>query len=156
MKQGNIIQAAIILVGLATGAYFSNISYQQHEQVGHGGLKAHAAMNHGILDISKDGLIPEITAFKLVKDPMSGWNVYLEVDHFTFTPENASQAHRQGEGHAHLYLNGSKIARLYGQWFHIPELIKATNELKVTLNSNDHQTLAVGEEVIEEIIYVRD
>ena len=152
MKWETIVQGGIILFGLFTGAHFSKIAYKEHEKLGHSELKAHKGMEHGTIDISKDRIIPKIIDFKVLKDPMSGWNVYVQVSNFRFAPENASQPHRQGEGHAHLYINGNKIARLYSNWFHIPELIKDKNEIKVTLNSNDHQTLTIGKQAIEKII----
>lgn len=152
MKRESIIQIFIIILGLFVGAHFSKISYQQHEQLGHSDLKAHVGMSHGILDISSDSIYPEIEQLEIIKDPMSGWNINLKVNNFRFTPENASLPHSPGEGHAHLYINDNKIARLYGDWYHIPEFIKDKNEIKVTLNSNDHQTLAIGKQPIEKII----
>ncbi len=152
MKWETIVQAAIILIGLCIGAHFSKVSYDAHEKLGHSELKAHKEMDHGTLDVSKDQVIPEITDFKVIKDPMSGWNIYVQVKNFRFAPEHASQAHQSGEGHAHLYINGNKIARLYGNWIHVPEFIKDKNEIKVTLNSNDHQTLTIGGRAIEKKI----
>lgn len=152
MKWETIIQGIIIVCGLSIGAHFSKISYEEHEKLGHSELQTHKGMDHGTIDISKDPIIPEITDFKILKDPMSGWNIYVQVRNFRFAPEHASQPHQQGEGHAHLYINGNKIARLYSNWFHIPEFLKDKNEIKVTLNSNDHQTLTIGEQVIEKII----
>ena len=147
-----IIQAIVIAIGLFIGVHFSKVSYEEHEKFGHSELKAHGEMDHGILDISNEKSIPIIEEFKLIEDPMSGWNVYLQVSNFRFAPEQASQPHREGEGHAHLYINGSKIARIYSNWFHIPELLKDRNEIKITLNSNDHQTFAIGDAVIEKVI----
>jgi len=152
MKWQNLLQIGLIIAGLLVGAHFSKISYEEHEKLGHADLKGHVAMNHGTLDISTDSIIPKIELFEIIKDPMSGWNIHLEVANFQFKPEHASQSHQSGEGHAHLYINGNKIARLYGNWFHIPAFIKATNEVKVTLNTNDHQTLTVGTQPIEKVI----
>lgn len=149
-----IIQVIIIVLGLIVGVHFSRMSYEEHEKLDHSELKAHAEMDHGILDISEEKFVPTIKEFTAVKDPMSGWNIYVAVSNFRFAPEHASQPHRAGEGHAHLYINGSKIARIYGNWFHIPELIKDKNEIKVTLNSNDHQTLTNGHYVIEKVIMI--
>ena len=53
----------------------------------------------------------------------------------------------EGEGHAHLYLDGQKIARVYGEWYHLPKL-EGDHELRVTLNTNDHQDYAVKGEVV--------
>jgi len=151
MKSESIIQICIILFGLGFGAHFSKVAYLEHEKLGHSELQAHKEMDHGSIDVSNDNLIPEIVDLKVVKDPMSGWNIYLEVNNFHFAPQLASQAHRVGEGHAHLYINGNKIGRMYSNWYHIPEFLKDKNEVKVTLNSNDHQALTVGEKVIEKI-----
>ena len=149
---GNIGQAIIIIIGLVIGVHFSKMAYVEHEKIGHSELGAHAEMDHGILDISHEQYPPQIETFTISQDPMSGWNLRIQVSNFRFTPEHASQPHRSGEGHAHLYINGSKIARIYSNWFHIPELVNDRNEIKVTLNSNDHQTLAIGDQVIEKII----
>ena len=64
---------------------------------------------------------------------------------FRFAPENASSPHRDGEGHALLYVNGEKVARLYGPWFHIEFLPSGPTKVTVTLNANDHSGLAVGD-----------
>ena len=146
---GNIGQAIIIVIGLVIGVHFSKMAYVEHEKIGHSELGAHAEMDHSILDISHEQYPPQIETFTISQDPMSGWNIYLEVTDFRFAPEHASQAHQAGEGHAHLYINGNKIARLYGNWFHIPEFTKAKNEVKVTLNTNDHQTLTFNGQPIE-------
>lgn len=155
MKSAQLIQFGIILLGLFVGAHFSKISYEEHEKLGHSELQDHKEMDHGILDISEEQLIPSIADLKVLKDPMSGWNVYVEVNNFQFAPEQASQAHQEGEGHAHLYINGKKIARMYSNWIHIPEFINSNNEVRVSLNSNDHQTLALGDKAIEKVIVVR-
>ena len=152
MKSEQLIQGIIILIGLGIGAYFSNISYLEHKKLGHSDLKAHTEMDHGLLDISNESIIPQIEDLQLLKDPMSGWNVYVKVNNFQFTPANASTKHQSGEGHAHLYINGQKIARLYSNWFHLPEFIKDKNEIRVTLNTNDHQTMAIGNQPIEKVI----
>lgn len=146
-----MFQRCIIIFGLIVGVHFSKVSYLAHEKLGHSELRAHKAMDHGTIDVSTDSLIPKIVDFQLLKDPMSGWNVHVQVKNFRFAPAHASQPHRSGEGHAHLYINGNKIARIYGDWFHIPELNKDYNEIKLTLNTNDHQTLTNGNQAIEKV-----
>lgn len=56
----------------------------------------------------------------------------------------ASGDHKPGEGHAHVYVNGAKIGRLYGPWLHLPNLPKGEVTVEVTLNANDHRPLAVN------------
>ena len=76
-------------------------------------------------------------------DVVSGWNLNIKTSNFRFAPENASSAHVAGEGHAHIYINGVKIARVYGSWFHIDQLKTGMNTVTVTLNTNDHREIAV-------------
>ncbi|WP_281994378.1 hypothetical protein [Ruegeria faecimaris] len=79
----------------------------------------------------------------LTQDPMSGWNLHVMPKNFTFAPQNASTADLAGEGHAHVYINGEKLARLYGSWMHLDQLPKGEVEVSVSLNSNSHSPLSV-------------
>jgi hypothetical protein len=72
------------------------------------------------------------------KDLNGGWNIHLMTENFTFTPENSGNQDVPAEGHAHLFLNGKKIARVYGNWFHA-SIPKGKNKLKVNLTTNSHK-----------------
>ena len=87
---------------------------------------------------------PPTLAIEVAPDPVSGWNLYVKTTQFAFSPENSGGVHVNGEGHAHLYANGVKLARLYGPWFHIGALPDGEVKILVTLNSNAHQALAVS------------
>ena len=91
---------------------------------------------------------PSITA-ALHEDTVSGWNLHVITSGFRFAPENASKEHVTGEGHAHVYVNGKKIARLYGPWLHIAGLPAGKAVVKVTLNSNDHRPLFIRDKPLE-------
>ncbi|QYC44283.1 hypothetical protein Nocox_33565 [Nonomuraea coxensis DSM 45129] len=73
-------------------------------------------------------------------DSESGWNLHLVTDRFTFTPDSVGGAALPGTGHAHLYLDGKKIARLYAPWHHLAaEAVPAgTHTLTVRLSADDH------------------
>ena len=43
-----------------------------------------------------------------------------------------------GEGHAHIYVDGDKLGRLYTDWFHIASLEPGIHEIRVSLNGNNH------------------
>ena len=47
------------------------------------------------------------------KDPTGGFNVQVVTSNFVWRPEMASMQHVSGEGHAHVYLDGRKIMRIY-------------------------------------------
>lgn len=82
---------------------------------------------------------------KLTKDPMAGWNLQVIPQNFRFAPEHASTTDIDGEGHAHVYINGIKLGRLYGNWLHLSDLPKGEVEVKVSLNANSHSPLAVDD-----------
>lgn len=84
----------------------------------------------------------------IAKDSLSGWNITLHTKHFRFAPENANGTHVLGEGHAHLYVDGKKVARLYGPNFHYDQNFEGAKTFKVTLNANDHREYAVDGQII--------
>lgn len=112
----------------------------------HGNAAHHGAGDHGVmhdqpLEVTLDAA-PRV-AIELSKDPMSGHNLRLKTQNFDFAPEAASRAHVAGQGHAHVYLDGQKFARLYSEWLHLPALPSGDIEIKVTLNANDHRVYSV-------------
>ena len=111
----------------------------------------HEKMHDAPLHIAKNIPLPTITA-RLEKDPVSGFNLNLETRNFTFAPALSGREHKDGMGHAHLYIDGQKIARLYGNWFHISEIPKGAKSLEITLNSNDHRPFFANNVVISSII----
>lgn len=80
-----------------------------------------------------------------------GKNLEIVTDNLRFAPEHASSEHVAGEGHAHLYMDGRKVARLYGRWFHIPEPAPGIHRIGVILNANVHQALVVDGQAIESV-----
>ncbi|MFD3191666.1 hypothetical protein ACFMPD_15515 [Sedimentitalea sp. HM32M-2] len=113
----------------------------------HGGHSA-AAMTHdhgdaAAIDLPAGTNAPTVN-IRVVQDPMSGWNLQVMTQNFRFAPDRASTGHVAGEGHAHVYLNGLKISRLYGDWLHIPALPRGDTQVTVSLNANDHSPLTVA------------
>ena len=102
----------------------------------------HVAAHEMPLSLETNSLVPEIS-ITLHKDPMSGYNLHLMTRNFVLSGAGASLAHKSGEGHAHLYIDGVKQARLYGPWIHIPKLDDNASTLSVSLNSNDHRPLFI-------------
>lgn len=153
----------MLLLGLffGTGIGFTvaatgNIAIDGHDHSNpahHGGAPqegAHAAMpgghgTHGhdqMLSLAAGPDAPDLD-IAVTPDPATGWNLRIDTRNFRFAPEHASGAHVDGEGHAHVYVNGRKVARHYGEWFHIADLPNGDNTVEVTLNANDHRALAV-------------
>jgi len=98
-------------------------------------------MMHSTLAVPAD-TAPAL-AVRVGKDAMDGWNLTLMTENFTFTPESIGGTALPNSGHAHLYIDGAKVARLYGPHFHIPDLAPGQYEITVALSSDDHSYLAV-------------
>lgn len=110
---------------------------------GHRHPAADSAGHGGTIDLPADPGAPTLD-FRVERDAASGWNLHILTTGFRFAPERANAPHRPGEGHAHVYLDGKKIARLYGPWFHLGALPPGKVTLSVTLNANDHSALTVA------------
>ncbi len=79
-----------------------------------------------------------------VSEDPNGWHIQVEADNFTFSEADQDGPHRPGIGHAHVYLNGLKLQRLFETEFTIGALPAGIHTLRVTLNTNDHRVYMVG------------
>lgn len=91
---------------------------------------------------------PELT-LTLHPDGAQSRNLHIGVTNFKFAPEAVNSGHIQGQGHAHVFVNGIKIARAYGPWFHLSALPKGEHQIRVTLNANGHSQLAINGQPVE-------
>lgn len=92
------------------------------------------------VDITESDWQPTVT-ISATPDGIAGWNVTLQTTNFAFAPGAVGEEPVEGEGHAHLYLDGRKIARLYGRAYHIANPTPGTHTLRVTLQANTHHPL---------------
>ena len=83
------------------------------------------------------------------KDPMQGWNLVLQTQDFEFSPEEAGKDFVPNTGHAHLYINGMKTARIYSHYYHFPDLPPGQHTVTVSLSGNDHSYYMVNNARIE-------
>lgn len=81
-----------------------------------------------------------ITLFPLKS---GGFNLRLQTENFIFTPQNVDGDPIPGEGHAHLYIDDAKIARIYGEWHHLETTPEGAETLTVALYANDHSAFTV-------------
>lgn len=111
---------------------------------------------HPALPVDPALPIPSLTHL-VFPDAMDGYNVQILARNFTFTPAAINRDVVPNEGHAHIYINGVKITRVYGNWHHLPSALFApgVNAMTVTLNANDHSTWAdPGGELIASTVAV--
>lgn len=116
-----------------------------HSKMNHG-AGDHAMMHEALLEVATEDA--PILSILITPDPVAGHNLHVMVENFVFSPQNAGHQHVAGEGHAHVYVNGKKLARLYGNWMHLDALPKGDVTVEVTLNSNNHRPLALQGQTI--------
>ena len=146
----------LFVIGLTFGAAggfvvaaANGITFDGHD---HSDPAHHAGMDHGGMDHAKmhdqplelDAATAPDVRIMVTKDPMSGHNLHVITENFTFAPTAASGPHVAGQGHAHVYANGEKLGRLYGSWMHLDALPAGEVEIEVTLNANDHRQFTIG------------
>ena len=102
----------------------------------------------GVVEVAEGVPVPTI-AIDISEDPVEGWNLRVLTTDFRIVPENVSTAHIDGEGHMHIYIDGEKVSRLYGEWHHLGPLSPGEHEVRVELSANDHSAMAVDGEVID-------
>ncbi len=159
---------AMLIIGLVFGgglgfvlAAAGSVTLDGHDHATDHGAMAHdsheaSAHTHDEVVILASGPNAPTLRTRMAKDPVSGWNLELITTGFTFAPEHSGQDHVDGEGHAHLYVNGEKIARIYGPWMHVGSLPEGEVEVLVTLNANDHRALAVGDSPLAAAITIQN
>ncbi len=111
--------------------------------------------HHKTLKISANSPIPNIEIIAK-KDPVKGWNLHIITTNFKFAPELLSQESSPNQGHAHLYVNGKKVTRIYSNWYYLSDLPKGNNEIKITLNSNQHEDLVYEGKMIGSTIFINN
>ena len=136
----------------------NNVTFDDHKHntdhldtAYHGGKTSHSETHTEPIAIPKNGLEPSIRA-ELQIDPLSGFNLHLITSNFTFAPESAGLKHKDRMGHAHLYIDEHKIARLYNNWFHIDTIPKDAKQMRITLYSNDHRPFIADNKIISAVI----
>ncbi len=117
-----------------------NLSHDEHE--------------HGGLEIPANLPIPTVNLI-VHPDARQGWNLEVQISNFTFAPNLVNQANIPSAGHAHLYIDGVKITRLYGSWYYLDSLAPGTHDITVSLNSNGHETLMHNGQPIAATVRVR-
>jgi len=152
----NIIMSVVVgaLVGLGAGYSLFKPVVTNNEEVAVVEEKSVESMKseesmpmktmHALLEVDKSKPTPEVS-LKAFKDSMDGYNLHLETKNFTFTPEKAGGSPVVNTGHAHLFVNGEKVGRVYGSWVNLSsKLLKdGENTVKVTLNADNHSEWAV-------------
>ena len=102
-----------------------------------------SAMDHGLSNGIAASPAPTIELAREPEVSKNGFSVDIVTENFEFVRINDTEDHVDGQGHAHIYLNGVKLGRLYKNRFDIGTLSPGNYVLTVALNSNDHRPYMV-------------
>jgi uncharacterized membrane protein YphA (DoxX/SURF4 family) len=109
---------------------------------------------HPRIEIPVGEQVPTIE-LKVAADERGGWNLQIITTNFTFTPQKVGGKDGAYEGHAHLFIDGKKVGRIYSNWFHL-EIPPGTHKVKVNLTSNSHMDYYYQDKPIEAEIDVTE
>ena len=105
----------------------------------------HASMSHDPL-VSD---VPVSLDLSALADDGGGVRVHIMARNWTWAPESVNGPHVPGQGHAHIYVDGVKVNRVYGPNYYLQGLSEGERHISVTLNSNSHNELLVDGKKVE-------
>jgi len=119
--------------------------------------------DHKPIPLPEGAKTPQIN-IAIFKDEKDGFNLHIALANFELEPPEFESAlispppQLTGtqkvnfivDGHAHLYVNGKKISRVYGQYVHLPSTLfnPGINMIMVSLNAHSHDVWTLNENQI--------
>lgn len=149
--RGLMMRALILfLIGIAFGTaggflVAGGLGEPSHDHAGH----TDVSHDHSTLTIW-EGAAPDLQ-LALFPDTGTAQNLQIVTNGFTFTPEDVNGPPVAGSGHAHVYINGEKIARAYSAYMHLANVPEGAT-VRVTLNANNHTVWGIdGQPIAAEV-----
>lgn len=95
-------------------------------------------------------------SLRVHRDDTAGANLHLTLQHYALTSPEYTERPGRLNGHAHLYVNGRKIQRLYGPDVHLPSSLfnPGVNVIVVSLNAHNHAVWQRGDVPIMASVFV--
>ncbi|MEO1323212.1 MAG: hypothetical protein AAFV59_09425 [Pseudomonadota bacterium] len=125
---------------------------------------SNSPMDHSHMPVLlPDGIPVPTLSIVITRDWMSGLNLEILTENYVMDapPSTLDMSvlmqpsinHETGfaEGHAHLYVNGIKIQRVYGNHVHLPDSLfkPGLNQINVSINNHGHMYwMANGRQII--------
>ena len=110
------------------------------------------AMHSGTATVVSE--TPVSVAITAEPDAHGGVDVQIATEGFQFAPDSVDQPHTPGAGHAHIYVDGVKLGRVFESDYHIDPLSPGQHEIRVSLNTNDHGDLVYDGTKVESTVTV--
>lgn len=138
--------------GMLNGVYLSVTKVAEH---GHGELSDSSADHHGSAEPGTiESEVPISISFTTEVDDKGGVDIQITTEGWLWTPDNVDGEHVPGEGHAHIYVDGVKIGRIYGPTYYLEGIDSGERQVRISLNSNSHDELTYDGNAVEAIASV--
>lgn len=117
-------------------------------------------MAHPTEPLAENVLVPSVS-FSVSADSMDGYNLILHLHNFHVTvPLDGAEdiiSTANGfvmSGHLHLYLNGKKMMRVYGNAVHVPKswVDDGINTITLSINNHQHGTFTYQDNEVQSTI----
>jgi hypothetical protein len=142
-----------LLLGLAFASVLLLAGCGSSGDAGVGHLE-HAGGTHDMeaaaaepIELPADAKAPRLR-LTATPDAMGGFNLRVSMANFRLAPEHTGGRPVAGEGHLHLYVDGAKHTRLYGNWFYLDGLAPGAHALRVDAVANNHAPYHHGGEPV--------
>lgn len=134
----------------------ASMSSNDHSSMKHsGGHGSHGDMDHPHYMIPEGSENIPTIELSIEKDAKSGYNLDIDTTNFEFSRANVNQQVTTfNEGHAHLFINGSKVTRLYSNTYYLNDSdVEVGDIIAVHLNTNMHENLMYdGAEIFDQVM----
>lgn len=124
---------------------------RQHNHQEHSSEESTTDMHHHKTVMIEQGQPVPNVDLVVYEDALKGWNLEIKLDNFQLTPEDVNGNNQLNQGHAHLFINGQKITRIYSNWYYLETLPVGSNKVKISLNTNSHESLMYQGTMIEDV-----
>ncbi len=123
-----------------------------NESMGHasGGGMDHGSMEHGLAEVAR----PAAVSINARADDHGGVHVGLATEGWRWAPEEVNLENSPNAGHAHIYVDGVKMSRVYGPYHYLPDLEPGQRNVRVNLNDNQHSVMTWQGEPLEASVTV--
>ncbi len=138
--------AEFIFVADATGRYRMTFHPASSAGGGH-----HDGGGH---DMPVESEMPVSVSITAEPDEAGGVNVGIVTEGWRWAPEEVNLANSSGAGHAHIYVDGVKINRVYGPAYYLEGLEHGQREIRVALNTNAHEAIIYNGDLAEDTVMV--
>ncbi len=136
-------------VANATGRFLINFHGPAATETSESSMDSAGAGGHHAHDTVVESAAPVSMEMAAAVAADGGVYVNITTEGWHWAPEEVNGPNTDGAGHAHIYVDGEKVSRVYGPYHYLPSLAPGAHEVKVILNDNQHNALTWQGESLE-------